>query len=552
MESIPEFENLLLKPKEENAKVSTLLYKPEEKADFVKYSNTSAEPTREDFVSDASYQEYLNQKAQNDPRRYVGEKPTDIHVAPGKDHSVIYRLPSGIEVIYTGQKTKDKNGEYWAEIECRGQRGWVVANDLRVTNPNPQKTTTVSVKDETENIPVTPSGATNNSSGQTQGTQEQEKPKQETRKVSDGPLNMRSEPGMKTEVIEKLPKGTEVTYTGKITEEKDGHVWAEVTYDGKTGWVAVEYLEEIAEKEPEDEKEDEIRILRGVPTMYDLYFSPDKDKNGEFYFRPAITANSNVSGYEQEDETLPLKIDENVPEGLIVEKQKMNAEDRTEYLNEQIPGWMAQNVKPDNVASDPLINWFKQHGATVRYTGPYCLPINPESLSKISQGFYGKTSHAGSVESWYEEGFGKCGAVDLAAVNGTPVYSVLPGKVVYVDPYENDFHRVTVETQINGETYYLEYLHFHKILTQEGTEIAMGTQIGTVGGWRAKGKTNKKNGGYGYHLDFRVYKFKDEYKFKDNLEDYFSEDTSKNFIDPFELFDFDVQYNYNLSDDDYH
>ena len=68
---------------------------------------------------------------------------------------------------------------------------------------------------------------------------------------------MRSEPGTKTEVIGKLPKGTEVTYTGRITEEKDGHVWAEVSYDGKTGWVATEYLEEIVGKESVNEQNGE-------------------------------------------------------------------------------------------------------------------------------------------------------------------------------------------------------------------------------------------------------------------------------------------------------
>ncbi len=146
MESIPEFENLLLKPKEKNEKVSTLLYKPEEKADFVKYSNTSAEPTREDSTGDKASQEGTKQQdakqeSPNDPRRYVGEKPTDIHVAPGKDSTVKNRLPGGTEVLFTGRKTKDKNGEYWAEVDFNGQRGWVVANDLRVTNINLQKTT---------------------------------------------------------------------------------------------------------------------------------------------------------------------------------------------------------------------------------------------------------------------------------------------------------------------------------------------------------------------------------------------------------------------------
>ena len=54
-----------------------------------------------------------------------------------------------------------------------------------------------------------------------------------------------------------MPGGTEVTYTGKITEEKDGHVWAEVAYDGKTGWVAVEYLEEVEDSSEKAVSNDE-------------------------------------------------------------------------------------------------------------------------------------------------------------------------------------------------------------------------------------------------------------------------------------------------------
>ena len=39
-----------------------------------------------------------------------------------------------------------------------------------------------------------------------------------------------------------LTDGTEVNYTGNKTKEIDGHLWAEVTHDGKTGWVAADYL----------------------------------------------------------------------------------------------------------------------------------------------------------------------------------------------------------------------------------------------------------------------------------------------------------------------
>ena len=62
------------------------------------------------------------------------------------------------------------------------------------------------------------------------------------RYVSADVLNMRSAPGTDSKVIGKLPDGTEVNFTGNKTNEIDGHLWAEVTYDGKTGWVAADYL----------------------------------------------------------------------------------------------------------------------------------------------------------------------------------------------------------------------------------------------------------------------------------------------------------------------
>ena len=62
------------------------------------------------------------------------------------------------------------------------------------------------------------------------------------RYVSADVLNMRSAPGTDSKVIGKLTDGTEVNYTGNKTKEIDGHLWAEVTYDGKTGWVAADYL----------------------------------------------------------------------------------------------------------------------------------------------------------------------------------------------------------------------------------------------------------------------------------------------------------------------
>lgn len=55
--------------------------------------------------------------------------------------------------------------------------------------------------------------------------------------------NMRSKAGISGEVVGKIKDGETVFYTGQKTkEEKDGHYWAEVIYNGKKGWVAADYL----------------------------------------------------------------------------------------------------------------------------------------------------------------------------------------------------------------------------------------------------------------------------------------------------------------------
>ncbi len=54
---------------------------------------------------------------------------------------------------------------------------------------------------------------------------------------------MRTGAGTSNAVITSLASGTEVTFTGNKTSTKiDGHYWAEVTYNGTTGWVAATYL----------------------------------------------------------------------------------------------------------------------------------------------------------------------------------------------------------------------------------------------------------------------------------------------------------------------
>ena len=60
---------------------------------------------------------------------------------------------------------------------------------------------------------------------------------------SQGSLNMRTGPGTGNAVITSIESGAEVIFTGNKTSKMiDGHYWAEVTYNGTTGWVAATYL----------------------------------------------------------------------------------------------------------------------------------------------------------------------------------------------------------------------------------------------------------------------------------------------------------------------
>jgi len=59
-------------------------------------------------------------------------------------------------------------------------------------------------------------------------------------------LNMRSAPGTQSTVISTLPGGTTLDYQGNKTGVIDGHMWAEVSVNGQTGWVAATYLTDEA------------------------------------------------------------------------------------------------------------------------------------------------------------------------------------------------------------------------------------------------------------------------------------------------------------------
>ena len=63
-------------------------------------------------------------------------------------------------------------------------------------------------------------------------------------------LNVRSTGSLDARILGVLPKGKEL----KIRSQKDG--WGRITYDGQTGYVCMEYIELLDDKEKETKKEE--------------------------------------------------------------------------------------------------------------------------------------------------------------------------------------------------------------------------------------------------------------------------------------------------------
>ena len=60
-------------------------------------------------------------------------------------------------------------------------------------------------------------------------------------KTGGADLNMRSEPKKAGSVLVKIPNGSTITYV-EDAGTADGHNWVKITYNGKEGYAAAEYV----------------------------------------------------------------------------------------------------------------------------------------------------------------------------------------------------------------------------------------------------------------------------------------------------------------------
>lgn len=208
--------------------------------------------------NDESTSSTIGEQITYEPGKYtvnVGQNGTlTLRKSPSKTAESILSIPNGtsltITEIYTDTAATD-DLVYWGKTVYLGWDAWVSMNYLaKAYSDNivtPAEVTTEPSSSETEassdtSTEVIATESTQGSTGANSNVY--------VVNVDDGlTLNMRSEPDAGSEKVHSsgIPSGTEVTvldtYENADAVDANVKVWAKVTYDGVTGWVAMGYLE---------------------------------------------------------------------------------------------------------------------------------------------------------------------------------------------------------------------------------------------------------------------------------------------------------------------
>lgn len=132
---------------------------------------------------------------------YVSADKVYVRSGPSSGYSVKTKLNRGKVVNYL----KSQNGWYKVRY-AEGKTGWIYRKYLSTVKPSSSSSKSIST------------GARYRTTGQ---------------------MNMRSKASLSGSVIGKVKKGATVTV------KKQSHGWAYVTYNGRSGWIAANYLKKL-------------------------------------------------------------------------------------------------------------------------------------------------------------------------------------------------------------------------------------------------------------------------------------------------------------------
>lgn len=245
--------------------VSVLLNAKKDDDENETISENTASTTISDSSAgnDESTSAIIGEQTTYEPGKYtvnVGQNGTlTLRKSPSKTAESILSIPNGtsltITEIYTDTAATD-DLVYWGKTVYLGWDAWVSMNYLaKAYSDNivtPAEVTTEPSSSEAEASSDTSTEVIATEEKTTEAQQENSGEASNVYVVNvDGglTLNMRSEPNADSEKVHSsgIPSGTEVTvldtYENADAVDANVKVWAKVTYDGVTGWVAMGYLE---------------------------------------------------------------------------------------------------------------------------------------------------------------------------------------------------------------------------------------------------------------------------------------------------------------------
>lgn len=160
---------------------------------------------REEHMQSDAYRRHLIEAMNGYPTTYTYGKAMNLYREPSLDSAIIAELEAGIAVQQSESRITDEGVWVHVSADTLPEGGWILA-----------------ALAEDANMPQ----------AMVEGTPA----------VVTGPLNVRSEPDLKSSVVAMLETGTQVEILR--SETKDETTWAYISFDGAnaTGWVVAEYL----------------------------------------------------------------------------------------------------------------------------------------------------------------------------------------------------------------------------------------------------------------------------------------------------------------------
>ncbi len=156
------------------------------------------------------------------------DEALNVRAGPSSSFDRVAQVPPGETLRVLGGAESDEGG-LWLQVIFGGDtEGWVFAQyTSQIARPTPTPLPTPTPVGTPTPLPADDGG------GEGGGA--------ELRVVAPDGLNLRDAPGLDTEVIAELDDGDRVQATGR-TDTADGRDWTEVRVDGRTGWVASEFV----------------------------------------------------------------------------------------------------------------------------------------------------------------------------------------------------------------------------------------------------------------------------------------------------------------------